>query len=189
MCVICPPGSKAEADAKKFGATIVGQETVIEAVKAGNISFERCICHPDSLDKVLKSGIARILGPRGLMPSVKLGTVRKDIGNVLQSMVSGSEYRERSGVLRLAVGQLAFTPEQVRTNIQAVVAQVKKDASALSDRTSKEIHEIVSFYSVPHFLSNTDIVQVLSSTSSPGFSLNGQFRSADSLASKELSVM
>jgi large subunit ribosomal protein L1 len=143
VCVICPPGSRAEAEAKSAGASLVGEEAVIEAVKAGNLDFERCICHPDSLEKVTKAGIARILGPRGLMPSLKMNTVRKDIKVALKTMVEGSGYRERSGVLRLAVGQLAFTPEQLKTNIQAVIAQIKRDAADLSDRISKEIHEIV----------------------------------------------
>jgi len=169
VCVICPPGSRAEAEAKSAGASLVGEEAVIEAVKAGNLDFERCICHPDSLEKVTKSGIARILGPRGLMPSLKMNTVRKDIKVALKTMVEGSGYRERSGVLRLAVGQLAFTPEQLKTNIQAVIAQIKRDAADLSDRISKEIHEIV-----------------LSSTNSPGFSLNGEFRTASSLQPREL---
>ncbi|TVY83727.1 50S ribosomal protein L1, partial [Lachnellula suecica] len=72
VCVICPPDSKYAEAAKAAGAVFVGEEDVFEAVKAGKIEFDRCLCQTDSLAKLNKSGIARILGPRGLMPSSKL---------------------------------------------------------------------------------------------------------------------
>ena len=155
-----------------MGASVVGEDTIFEAVKDGRIEFERCICQTDSLPKLAKSGVARILGPRGLMPSAKTGTVVKDVGQTVRDMVGGSEYRERLGVVRLAVGQLGFTPDEVRRNIKAVIERVKRDMVALSDVIQKEILEVV-----------------LSSTHGPGMSLNGEVRGEGSLPVRDVSTM
>lgn len=144
ICVICPPGSKAEAEAKAAGATLVGEDDVFNLVKEGIVDFERCICHTDSLQKMNKAGLGRVLGPKGLMPSTKTGTVVSNVGATLKTMVGASEYRERMGVIRMAVGQLGFTPEQMQSNIKAFMEALKKDIGQLSDRISKEIHEVVS---------------------------------------------
>ncbi|KAH9845612.1 50S ribosomal protein L1 [Teratosphaeria destructans] len=160
ICVIAPPDSAPAKAAKQAGASLVGEDEIFEAVKAGNIDFDRCICHVDSLPKLSKSGIARMLGPRGLMPSAKTGTVVKDVKASVGEMVGASEYRERLGVVRICIGQLAFTPEELQANIRAFVERIKRDIAGLSDRISKDIHEVV-----------------LSSTNGPGLSLNGEFRS------------
>ena len=78
------------------------------------------------------------------MPSTKTNTVVKDVAGTVRSLVGGSEYRERLGVVRMAVGQLGFTPEEMQRNIRAFIEQVKKDAAAMSDRISKELGEVVS---------------------------------------------
>lgn len=171
IAVICPADSDIAKTAIAEGASLVGEEPIFDAVKEGRIEFDRCICHADSLAKLQKAGIARILGPRGLMPSAKLGTVTRDIATTVRNMVGGSEYRERDGTLRIAIGQLGFTPEMVKNNITAFMEQLKKDCAGLSDRINKEVHEVV-----------------LSSTNSPGFSLNGLFRSANSVPMEELST-
>ncbi|KAF2179873.1 ribosomal protein L1 [Zopfia rhizophila CBS 207.26] len=170
ICVICPPDSKAAAEAKAAGASLVGEDEIFNQIKEGIVDFERCICHMDSLQKLNKAGLGRILGPKGLMPNAKTGTVVKDVGTTVRNMVGGSEYRERLGVIRMAVGQLGFTPEEMQRNIKAVMETLKKDIAQMSDRISKEIHEVV-----------------LSSTNSPGFSLNGEFRSPNSVPTKDLS--
>jgi large subunit ribosomal protein L1 len=149
----------------------VGEDEVFEKVKNGQIDFDRCICHADSLQKLAKAGVARILGPRGLMPSAKLGTVVKDVAATVRDMVGGTEYRERAGVVRLSIGQLGFKPEEVQRNIRAFVEQLKKDIAGIADKTPKDIHEVV-----------------LSSTHGPGMSLNGEFRGQNSLPSTELAV-
>ncbi|KAL8697260.1 MAG: hypothetical protein Q9201_007213 [Fulgogasparrea decipioides] len=172
ICVICPPDSKHAEAAKKAGASIIGEDSVFDAVKEGRIDFDRCICHQDSAGKMNKAGLGRILGPRGLMPSAKFGTIVKDVGASVKGLVGGSEYRERNGVLRMAIGQLGFTPEEMQANIKALMSEVKKDIAVLSDRINKEIHEVV-----------------LSSTSSPGFTLNGEFRSLNSPPTRDLSVI
>lgn len=144
--MICPPDSKAAAAAIKAGASLIGEDVVFDAVKEGRIEFERCICHVDSLQKLNKAGLGRILGPKGLMPSAKTGTVVKDVASSVKDMVGGSEYREKLGVIRLAIGQLGFTPEQMQANIKEFMAGLKRDLAVLSDKINKEIHEVVCFY-------------------------------------------
>ncbi|KAF2743213.1 ribosomal protein L1 [Sporormia fimetaria CBS 119925] len=170
IAVICPPDSKAAEEARAGGAALIGEDEIINQVKEGIIEFDRCLCHTDSMQKLAKSGIARILGPRGLMPSPKTGTVVSNIGATLKTMVGASEYRERMAVIRLAVGQLGFTPEEMQRNIKAFMDKLKRDISGMQDRITKEIHEVV-----------------LSSTNSPGFPLNGEFRGKDSINPKLLS--
>lgn len=185
ICVICPPDSKAAKQARDAGATIVGEDEVFEVIKSGKIDFDRCIAHPDSLPKMAKAGLPRILGPRGLMPNVKLGTVVENTGGAVRTMLGGSMYRERQGVVRMAVGQLGFSPEQLRDNIRAFMDKIKKDAANLSDTISKDISEVVSTPLQVFVLAHQ--LQVLSSTNSPGFSLNGDFRSESSPPTKALS--
>jgi large subunit ribosomal protein L1 len=122
---------------------LVGEDEVFDMIKEGKIEFERCICHIDSLQKLNKAALGRILGPRGLMPSQKMGTVVKDVETTVREMVGGSEYRERLGVIRMAIGQLGFSPEEMQKNIKAFMEQVKKDIAQMSDRISKDVHEVV----------------------------------------------
>lgn len=159
ICVIAPPDSKYAESARAAGAALVGEDEIFEAVKAGRIDFERCICQIDSYAKMNKAGLGRLLGPKGLMPSPKLGTVVKDPSVLVRDFMGGAEYRERLGVVRIAVGQLGFTPEQLARNIKVFMDAVKKDMAQLSEKINKEIAEVV-----------------LSSTNGPGFSLNGEFR-------------
>ena len=144
ICVICPPDSPIAKQAITAGASLVGEETIFDAVKEGRIEFDRCICHINSLQKLNEANLGRILGPKGLMPSVKLGTVTKDVRGSVTNLVGASEYREKLGVIRLAVGQLGFTPEQMQNNVKALIANVKKDLALLSEKINKEIHEVVS---------------------------------------------
>jgi large subunit ribosomal protein L1 len=140
----------------------VGTDDVFEAVRQGRIEFDRCIAHEDCMAELQRAGVARILGPRRLMPSVKDKTVTRDVAGAVRDLTAASEYRERYGVVRLAVGKLGFTPEQVRDNVKAFTDSVKRDIGALSDQIGKDIAEVV-----------------LSSTRGPGFSLTGKFRSDD----------
>ncbi|KAL4793402.1 ribosomal protein L1-like protein [Aspergillus venezuelensis] len=164
ICVICPPGSKIAQSALAAGAVLVGEQEVFDAVKAGNIEFDRCLAHPDSMPALNKAALGRILGPRGLMPSAKHGTVVEDVAARVEMLRGGTIYRERDAVIRLPIGQLGFTPEQLRDNLRATIDQVKKDAIGLSDRITKQIYEVV-----------------LSSTHGPGFSLTGDFTSENSV--------
>ncbi|OQD72815.1 hypothetical protein PENDEC_c019G04362 [Penicillium decumbens] len=163
ICVICPPGSKQAKDAIAAGAILVGEDEVFDAVKAGKIEFDRCLAHPDSLPALNKAGLGRILGPRGLMPSVKTGTVIEDVASRVEDLRGGTMYRERDAVIRLPIGQLGFSPEQLRDNLRTTIESIKKDAAGLNDRINKEIYEVV-----------------LSSTHGAGFSLNGEFATDNS---------
>ena len=141
--MICPPDSAAAKAAVNAGATLVGEDIVFDAVKAGRIEFERCICHVDSLQKLTNAKLGRILGSRKLMPSAKTGTVVKDVANTVKDMIGGSEYREKIGVVRMAVGQLRFTPEELQRNIKEFMTALKKDVGQLAEKVNKEIHEVV----------------------------------------------
>ncbi|PYH42725.1 mitochondrial 54S ribosomal protein uL1m [Aspergillus saccharolyticus JOP 1030-1] len=164
ICVICPPGSRHEKEARAAGAVLVGEQEVFDAVKAGKIEFDRCIAHPDSMEAFSKANLGRILGPRGLMPSAKTGTVVEDVAARVEMLRGGTVYRERDAVIRLPIGQLGFSPEQLRDNLRATLDQIKKDAARMNDRITKEVYEVV-----------------LSSTNGPGFSLNGEFKSDQSV--------
>ncbi|KAF2865842.1 ribosomal protein L1-like protein [Massariosphaeria phaeospora] len=170
ICVICPADSKAAIEARAAGATLVGEDEIFNQVKEGIVEFDRCICYIESLQKLNKAGLGRILGPKGLMPSTKTGTVVTQVGPAVRNMTGGSEYREKVGVIRMAIGQLGFTPEEMQNNIKAFMDTLKKDIGQLSDRVSKDIHEVV-----------------LSSTNGPGFTLSGEFRGPNSVSPKELS--
>ena len=146
VCVICKPDSKTAASARANGAALVGEDNVFEVIKAKQINFDRCICHPDSVEALNKSGVARILGPKQLMPSARMGTVVKNIGAVLKEMVSSSVYREKAGVVRVAIGQLGYGPEELQRNIQAMMSKLQNDAGSVTSKTKtkKELYEVVS---------------------------------------------
>lgn len=146
ICVIAPADSKQGQEARSAGATLVGEEEIFKQIQDGVIEFDRCICHIDSLQKLNKAGLGRVLGPKGLMPSTKTGTVVTNVGPTVRNMVGGSEYRERLGVVRMAVGQLGFTPAEMQENIKSFMDALKKDIAQLQDRVSKEIHEVVCYF-------------------------------------------
>ena len=157
IAVICPSNSAAARQAREAGAAMVGEEEVFQVVKSGKFEFDRVIAQPGSLPKINKEGLGRILGPRGLMPSAKLGTLVEGVAGVVKTMLGGSMYRERVGVVRMAVGQLGFSPEMLRDNLRAFVGAVRKDGSALTEgggqSVMKEIAEVVSFLGFSLFLS------------------------------------
>ena len=78
------------------------------------------------------------------MPSAKTGTVVEDVGSRVEMLRGGTIYRERDAVIRLPIGQLGFSPEELRDHLRASIEQVKKDAAALNDRIVKEVYEVVS---------------------------------------------
>ncbi|RPA93653.1 ribosomal protein L1 [Choiromyces venosus 120613-1] len=153
VCVIAE-GEHAEA-ARQAGAAIVGTDEVFEQIRQGNLDFELCIAHEDSFKALVATKLARVLGPKGLMPSPKLGTVVKNTGAAIRDLVGKSDYKERMGVVRLAIGQLRFTEQQLAENIKTFMGHLKADIANLENVT-KSIHEVV-----------------LSSTHSSGFSLSG----------------
>jgi large subunit ribosomal protein L1 len=118
-------GPKAE-EAKKAGADIVGAEELVEVVNGGKIEFDRCIATPDMMGLVGRLG--KVLGPRGLMPNPRVGTVTMDIANAVVAAKGGSvEFKvEKAGVLQAAVGKASFTADKLEGNIRALVDAVQK---------------------------------------------------------------
>lgn len=171
IAVICPEDSPLARTAKAAGASAVGESSIFETIRSGNFDYTAVICHSGSVDKLQKAQVGRILGPRGLMPSAKQGTVTSDIVGLLQEMSGSDQYREKDGVVRMAIGQLAFTPEMLSENITAFIAKLKEDCKDLEDQVSKTVHEVV-----------------LSTTHGPGISLNGRFKSDDENVTPDLLV-
>lgn len=117
-------GDKAE-EAKKAGADIVGEDDLVDLVKTGKFDFERFIATPDMMSKV--GQVARILGPKGLMPNPKLGTVTSDVAEAIKSAKSGQiEYRtDKAGVIHAGVGKASFNEKDLKENILAFIAAIQ----------------------------------------------------------------
>ena len=118
-------GAKAE-EAKKAGADVVGAEDLFEIVNKGTIDFDRCIATPDMMGLVGRLG--KVLGPRGMMPNPKVGTVTMDIAGAVKAAKGGAvEFRvEKAGIVQAGVGKASFSPEQISQNIRAFVDAVVK---------------------------------------------------------------
>ncbi|MFT8369288.1 50S ribosomal protein L1 [Acetobacter papayae] len=118
-------GAKAE-EATAAGADVVGAEDLMEKVQAGEIAFDRCIATPDMMALVGRLG--KILGPRGLMPNPKLGTVTMDVKGAVEAAKSGQvEYRaEKTGIIHAGVGKASFGTDKLAENVRAFVDAVQK---------------------------------------------------------------
>ncbi len=116
----------AQDEAKKAGADVVGGEELIEAVAAGNINFDRVIATPDMMPKMSK--IARVLGPKGLMPNPKLGTVTNNVAEAVATAKAGQiEYRaEKKGIIHAGIGKMSFETAKLVENANALIDQLKK---------------------------------------------------------------
>lgn len=113
-------------EAKKAGADVVGGEDLIEKVAAGEINFDRVIATPDMMPKMSK--VARILGPKGLMPNPKLGTVTNNVAEAVATAKAGQiEYRaEKKGIIHAGIGKMSFATDKLVENANALVEQLKK---------------------------------------------------------------
>src|SRR3569833_1127804 len=118
-------GAKAE-EAKAAGADVVGAEGLVEIVNGGKIDFDRCIATPDMMPLVGRLG--KVLGPRGMMPNPKVGTVTMDVAGAVKASKGGSvEFRvETAGIVQAGVGKASFSEEKLVQNIMAVVYAVNK---------------------------------------------------------------
>jgi len=118
-------GAKAE-EAKAAGADIVGAEDLVEIVSKGTINFDRCIATPDMMGLVGRLG--KVLGPRGLMPNPRVGTVTMDVTSAVKGAKGGSvEFRvEKAGIVHAGVGKASFTAEALVQNVKAFVDAVIK---------------------------------------------------------------
>ena len=118
-------GDKAE-EAKKAGADIVGAEDLFEIVNGGTIDFDRCIATPDMMPLVGRLG--KVLGPRGLMPNPKVGTVTPDVAGAVKASKGGAvEFRvEKAGIIHAGIGKASFTAAALEENIRALADAVIK---------------------------------------------------------------
>jgi large subunit ribosomal protein L1 len=117
--------AKAE-EAKAAGADIVGAEDLVEQINAGKVDFDRCIATPDMMPLVGRLG--KVLGPRGLMPNPKVGTVSMDVASAVKAAKSGTiEFKvESQGILQGGVGKASFAAEKLVENIRAFADAVQK---------------------------------------------------------------
>ena len=118
-------GAKAD-EAKAAGADVVGAEDLMELVQGGTIEFDRCIATPDMMGVVGRLG--KILGPKGLMPNPKLGTVTMNVAQAVKDAKGGQiEYRvEKAGIIHSGIGKASFPAEDLRANFDALVDAVVK---------------------------------------------------------------
>lgn len=117
----------AKADeARAAGADIVGAEELVDEVMKGTINFDRCIATPDMMPLVGRLG--KVLGPRGMMPNPKVGTVTPNVGDAVKSAKGGAvEFRvEKAGIVHAGVGKVSFSEADLIENIRAFVAAVSK---------------------------------------------------------------
>jgi len=118
-------GAKAE-EAKAAGADVVGAEDLVEQVQKGTINFDRCIATPDMMALVGRLG--KVLGPRGLMPNPRVGTVTMDVASAVKGAKGGAvEFRiEKAGIVHAGVGKASFPESKLVENIRAFVDAVNK---------------------------------------------------------------
>jgi len=118
-------GDNAEK-AKAAGAELVGAEDLMETIQKGEMNFDRCIATPDMMAVVGRLG--KVLGPRGLMPNPKLGTVTQDVEAAVKAAKGGQvEYRvEKTGIIHCGVGKISFDEKAISENVRALVGAVVK---------------------------------------------------------------
>ena len=124
-------GAKAE-EARAAGADIVGMEDLAERVKAGQLDFDIVIASPDAMRVV--GGLGQILGPRGLMPNPKVGTVTPDVATAVKNAKAGQvQYRtDKAGIIHATIGRASFQPDALRTNLSALIEALNRAKPASS---------------------------------------------------------
>jgi large subunit ribosomal protein L1 len=124
VLVLCTPDK--EAEAKEAGAEYAGLDEYIDKIKGGWVDVDVIICTPSVMGKV--GPIGRILGPRGLMPNPKTGTVTMDIANAVKDVKAGKiDFKvDKTGIIHTGVGKASFTSQQIGENISAVMAAIIK---------------------------------------------------------------
>ena len=124
VLVLCTPDK--EAEAKEAGADYVGLDEYIEKIKGGWTDVDVIICIPSVMAKI--GAIGRILGPRGLMPNPKTGTVTMAVGNAVKEVKAGKiDFKvDKTGIIHTAIGKASFTPEQIYDNAKTVLSAIIK---------------------------------------------------------------
>lgn len=118
-------GEKAD-EAKAAGADIVGAENLIDSILSGKVDFDRCIATPDMMGMAGK--VARVLGPKGLMPNPKLGTVTMDVAGAVKKAKAGEvQYRaEKTGIVHAGIGKVSFSEEAIYENAKTLIDAIIK---------------------------------------------------------------
>ncbi len=118
-------GEKAD-EAKAAGADIVGAENLIDSILSGKVDFDRCIATPDMMG--MAGRVARILGPKGLMPNPKLGTVTMDVAGAVKKAKAGEvQYRaEKTGIVHAGIGKVSFSEEAIYENAKTLIDAIIK---------------------------------------------------------------
>ena len=127
VAVVCEDSKT--SDAKSSGADIVGSDEFIEKIKGGEINFEKLICTPGMMIKLSKLG--KVLGPKGLMPNPKLGSVTEDLKTAIKDAKSGQvEIRnDKDGNIGVSIGKKSFTDEKLLKNYNAILETLEKEKS------------------------------------------------------------
>ena len=125
VAVFCPPGAKAD-EALAAGAEVVGMDELAESMLAGNINYDVVIATPDAMRVVGKLG--QVLGPRGLMPNPKVGTVSPDAAGAVRNAKAGQvRYRtDKAGIIHCTIGKASFEAEALKENLNALLADLVK---------------------------------------------------------------
>ena len=124
VLVLCTPDK--ETEAKEAGADYVGLDEYVDKIKAGWTDVDVIICTPSVMAKV--GALGRILGPRGLMPNPKTGTVTMEVGNAVKAVKAGKiDFKvDKTGIIHAGIGKVSFTPEQICENATAFMNEVLK---------------------------------------------------------------
>ena len=130
VAVVCEDAKSKEA--KDAGADIVGGDDLIEQIKSGDLNFEKLICTSSMMIKLSKLG--KVLGPKGLMPNPKLGTVTDDVKKAIKDSKSGQvEIRnDKDGNIGVTIGKKSFTDENLIKNYNAIIEVLEKEKSNIS---------------------------------------------------------
>ena len=131
VAVFCPPGAKAD-EALAAGAEVVGMDELAESMLAGNINYDVVIATPDAMRVVGKLG--QVLGPRGLMPNPKVGTVSPDAAGAVRNAKAGQvRYRtDKGGIIHCTIGKASFEASALKDNLHALLADLVKAKPATS---------------------------------------------------------
>jgi len=130
VAVVCEEGKLKEA--KDSGADLVGGDDLIEKIKNGEMNFEKLICSSSMMIKLSKLG--KVLGPKGLMPNPKLGTVTENIGEAVKNAKAGQVElkNDKDGNIGLSIGKKSFSDEKLIKNFNAVISSLEKEKSNLT---------------------------------------------------------
>ena len=125
VAVLCDESKKSSAE--KAGADLVGSDDLIEKIKSGELNFEKLICTPKMMISLSKLG--KILGPKGLMPNPKLGTVTENIEDAVKNAKAGQVEikNDKDGNIGLSLGKKSFTDDKIIENFNAIIEILKKE--------------------------------------------------------------